>query len=58
MWGYGLIDFMSHSSKHYHQERATKLRRLFKDHSLSVKDVAVACGFVILRSHGISFLFW
>ena len=39
-----------HSSKNYHQERATKLRRLSK-------DVALAYGVVILRFHEVLFLF-
>jgi hypothetical protein len=37
------------SSQNYRQESATELRRL-------TKDVAAACGAVILRIQGVSFL--
>ena len=45
--GYGkaggyFTDVMLYSSRKYHQERATELRRLSK-------DIAVACGAVMLR---------
>jgi len=53
--GYGIAggyftDVTPHSSRNYHQERATELRRLSK-------AVTVACGAVMLRFHGVSFLF-
>ena len=53
--GYGmaggyLTDVVLHSSKKYHKRRATELRR-------RSNDVAVACGAVIVRFHGVSFLF-
>jgi len=38
-----------HSSRNYHQERATELRRLSK-------DVEVACGAVMLVLHEVSVL--
>jgi len=44
-------DIMLQSWYNYHQERATELRRLSK-------YVTVACGAVILRFHGVSFLLY
>jgi len=54
MCGYGMAggyftDVMLHSSKNYHQDRATKLRLL-------TKDVTVVCAAVILRFHGVSIM--
>jgi len=43
-------DGMLYSSRNYHQERVTELRRL-------PKDVTVVCGVVLLRFHVVSFLF-
>ena len=48
MAGGYFIDVLLHSSRNYHQERATELRRLSK-------DVAVAFGALILCFHGVPF---
>jgi len=50
MAGGYFTDVMLYSSRNYHQERVTELRLL-------PKDVAVACGAVMLRFHGVSVLF-
>jgi len=44
-----VTDVILHSSRNYHPARATKLRRLSK-------DFAIACGAVMLRFYGVSFL--
>jgi len=53
--GYGMAvgyftDVVIHSSKNYHQESATELRRLSK-------EVAAACGVVSEHFHGVSPLY-